>query len=90
MKQSAASDRLRKAMWALEFPERAAMLVASIIEHERYPLATIEGLVELIGTMSGGRVRGIGVAERGRLANRLRDLADRLEHPLGAEENLSV
>jgi hypothetical protein len=76
------NNRLLRAVSALPYGERASLLVMTIFRHPGEPTATIKGLVALLGVMTRKvDVKGLDVATRAMLANRLRDFADRLERP---------
>jgi hypothetical protein len=70
-------DELTDAIWALEFSERAALLVCSIIDKNKHnPVAPVLAIVDLTNVMASY----LNSHDRVRVANALRDCADLLEH----------
>jgi hypothetical protein len=70
-------SRLKRAIWSMDFTDRASLLTLSIIDKNRDEIGgLVLGLVELAARLSPH----MSDDKRFRLADRCRDVADRIEH----------
>jgi len=68
-------EELKAAVMAMPFVDRSCLLIMSVMQHEKEPVAVVNGLIGLISEM----LRYYSTSQKYLVASKLRDIADNLE-----------